>query len=132
MVNPGTFDHVAIEVAAFDERVEWMTTHLGFELRRVGHLRSDPDRRIAMLADRRGVKLELVEGPAGTVADRLLHVALAVDDVDATVAALTDAGADEVRAPHRFEPARSRTAEVQPPDGFPIQLVRYDDDSPDR
>lgn len=128
-------DHVALEVGDFDERVAWMTEHLGLELRRIGRLTSDHGRRIAMLADARGVKLELIEAPAsGTAtgtADAVTHVAFAVEDVAATEASLVDAGAEVVRPTARFEPAHSWTATVRPPLGVDVQLVRYDPGSPD-
>ena len=42
-------DHVAIDVVAFQSRLDFLT--------------ADPDRRIAMLADERDTKVQLAEGP---------------------------------------------------------------------
>lgn len=129
-----TIDHVAIEVGDFDARLGLLTGALGLELRRVGRLASDPTRRIAMLADPRGVKVELVEGTAG-LPDRLLHLAFDTDAptaVDTTFMALLAAGCAAATDPMQFEPARSRTATVTGPTGGVFQLVAYAADSPDR
>lgn len=127
-------DHVAIEVADLDGRVDHLCSHVGMSVVREGRLTKDPTRRIVMLGDGHGFKLELVEKPttSDTEADALLHLAWLVDDVDRTYEALVGAGSTPVTQPRRLEPARSRTATVQPPSGAPIQLVAYDDNSPDR
>lgn len=123
---------MAIEVGDFDARLDFFTEHLGLELRRVGRLVADTDRRIAMLADDQGTKIELVEG-GSSPDDRLLHLAFDVaapDAVDTTFAALVDVGCVPMTTPRRFEPSRSRTAMVGRPGGV-VQLVAYDHDSPD-
>lgn len=126
-------DHVAIAVADFDDRLAFLTGELGLCLRRMGRLNADPGRRIAMLADNRGVKIELVEaGAAGP--DALLHLAFdtgTADGVDAAFAALVGAGCDGTAEPARFEPARSRTATVRRAGGGVYQLVAYDAGSTD-
>lgn len=124
-------DHVAIEVPDFDAFLARMTSALGMVVRRVGALTSDPSRRIAMVSDSTGRKLEIVEGPAGGAAVGLLHVAWRVDDVDAEYSALLETGCTSVSAPRRLEAAKSRTATVADPEGAQIQLVTYDPDSPD-
>jgi hypothetical protein len=86
-----------------------------------------------MLADDRGVKLELVEA-ATAGPDALLHVAFDVgtpDGVDAAFAALVGDGCEGATAPGRFEAARSHTATVTRPGGGVYQLVAYDPDSTD-
>lgn len=126
-------DHVAIEIGDFDARIELLTGVAGMELRRIGRFTADPNRRIAMLADARGTKLELVEGTPGAP-DRLLHVAFgtaAPDDVDAVFADLLGAGCDAQQPPARFEPARSRSATVTHASGAVYQVVSYDADSTD-
>jgi len=125
-------DHVAIEVADFEAQIEFLTVQLGLTLRRTGSLVADPTRRVAMLADDVGTKIELVEGQPSTD-DRLLHLAFDVSlpaAVDTTFAALVAAGCTPTTDPRRFEPARSRTAMVARPGGV-VQLVAYDADSPD-
>lgn len=129
-----TIDHVAVEVGDFDARLELLTGALGLVLRRDGRLTADPTRRIAMLADPRGVKVELVEGPPGSP-DRLLHLAFGAEQpsgVDRAFDALLAAGCAATTEPIRFEPARSRTATVTGPHGGCYQVVAYDADAPDR
>jgi len=126
-------EHVAIAVADFDARLGFLTEQLGLGLRRIGRLTADPTRRIAMLADPRGVKVELVEA-ADDGPDALLHLAFDTAEagaVDATFAALVAGGCDPAAPPSRFEPARSRTATVSRPGGGVFQLVAYDADSTD-
>jgi hypothetical protein len=101
-------------------------------LQRIGRLVRDPARRIAMVGDGHGFKLELVEGADPDGSDRLLHVAWHVDDVDESHDRLIEAGCTSEREPFRLDAARGRTAIVQPPAGVPVQLVHYDADSPDR
>lgn len=127
-------DHVAVEVGDFDDRLRVLTDRLGFTLCRIGRLSADPDRRIAMVADPRGVKLELVEGVAGT-SDRLAHLALDVehpDRVDEFFGRMLAAGAVATTPPRRLEPAKSRTATARIGTGADLQFVAYDVDSPDR
>ncbi|MET0910520.1 MAG: VOC family protein [Ilumatobacteraceae bacterium] len=127
-------DHVAVEVSDFDARVEFLTATMGMTLQRMGELVSDPSRRVAMIGDGTGFKLELVEARAetGGGADRLSHVAFRVDDVDAEVEALVADGCVVERSARRFEPARSRTATLTGRGDLQVQLVAYDPDSPDR
>lgn len=127
-------DHVAIEVGDFDERLRFLTGDLGLGQIRLGRLAADPTRRVAMITDARGVKIELVEGDA-SADDRLLHLAFDVetaDVVDDVFDRLVGAGCDPVTEPRRFDPARSRTATVAHPTSARYQLVAYDLDSPDR
>ena len=119
-------DHIALQVSDFDERVA-LLEHLGMSVRRIGALSSDPTRRIAMLADDRGFKLELVE--AGQ--DGLAHLAFEVDDVEAATA---DAPPrlQVTRPPYRLGAARADSAMLADDGGLTVQFVRYDADSPDR
>jgi len=119
------FDHVAIEVPDLDAFVEAMTAGGLMRLLRRG-TRTGSGQRLAMLVDDHGQKVELIEGDAV----RFLHLAFEVADVDDTHSTLLGAGGGAVRAPHRIEPARARSAVVRIA-GVEVQLVRYDDDSPD-
>jgi methylmalonyl-CoA/ethylmalonyl-CoA epimerase len=125
-------DHVAVEVGDLDARLAFLTGHLGMRVQREGRLTSDPSRRIAMVGDGHGFKLELVEAADRAAPDRLVHVAWRVDDVDRAHGELRAAGCAPITEPRRLDAAGSRTATVQPTTGVPIQLVAYDDDSPDR
>jgi hypothetical protein len=121
------FDHVAIEVPDLDGFIDSMTSSGLMRLLRRG-TRTGSGQRLAMLVDEQGQKVELIEG-AGV---RFLHLAFQVADVAAAHAALVDAGAAPVRAPQRIEAAGALSSMVQAVGGVEVQLVRYDDDSPDR
>lgn len=122
-------DHVAIEVSDFDERLRILTEDLGMVVKRIGRLRSDPDRRMAMVSDAAGFKLEVIEGTSGS--GSFAHVAWRVLDVTAVHDRLVATGHRSVRAPAPLPPAKGETAVVADRAGLQIQLVRYDADSPD-
>ncbi|MDF1479317.1 VOC family protein [Leifsonia sp. H3M29-4] len=121
-------DHVALEVADFDTRIA-MLERLGMRVQRIGRKLDDPNRRIAMVGDGSGFKLELIEADT----DGHSHIAFYADDLERTFAELTadDGGFAPVREPARLVPAKGDTAVVVEPGGLRIQLIRYDDDSTD-
>jgi lactoylglutathione lyase len=51
------------------------------------------------------------------------HVALAVDDLDETLARLADQGIEPEREPYRVREGGSRLCFVQDPDGYRIELI---------
>jgi lactoylglutathione lyase len=51
------------------------------------------------------------------------HVALAVDDLDETLAALSGQGIEPEREPYRVREGGSRLCFVQDPDGYRIELI---------
>jgi lactoylglutathione lyase len=51
------------------------------------------------------------------------HVALAVDDLDETLAALAEQGIDPEREPYRVREGGSRICFVQDPNGYRIELI---------
>ena len=51
------------------------------------------------------------------------HIALAVDDLDVTLAALHDRGIEPEREPYRVREGGSRICFVQDPDGYRIELI---------
>lgn len=121
-------DHVGTEESDIDGRVDFLVDVLGFRVLRWGqHVVTG--RRIAMLADPGGTKLELME-----VEERggeLDHVAYRVGDVDAAHAVLLAAGCTELQAPFEIEAARARSSLVREPAGHTLQLICYRPDSPD-
>jgi catechol 2,3-dioxygenase-like lactoylglutathione lyase family enzyme len=127
-------DHVAIVVPDFDATVAMLTASLGLRCARIGRLGKDGTRRIAMIADGTGFKLEIIEaaeGPDAVTGPTLDHVALRVRDVDESHRLLLDAGFVEERPPRRLEPAHARTALLAEPNGMQVQVIRYDPTSPD-
>ena len=51
------------------------------------------------------------------------HIALAVDDLDATLAGLAEQGIEPEREPYRVREGGSRLCFVQDPDGYRIELI---------
>jgi lactoylglutathione lyase len=51
------------------------------------------------------------------------HIALAVDDLDATLARLKEEGIEPEREPYRVREGGSRLCFVQDPDGYRVELI---------
>ncbi len=51
------------------------------------------------------------------------HIAVGVDDLDATLAQLAEQGIEPERAPYRVREGGSRLCFVQDPDGYRIELI---------
>ena len=51
------------------------------------------------------------------------HVALTVDDIDATLARLADQGIEPERAPYTVREGGSRLTFVRDPDGYRVELI---------
>ena len=125
------FDHVAIEVNDFDDRVQALVNDIGMTLVRRG-IRYRTGQRIAMLGDETGVKLELIESDADQPA--FAHVAFRADEaeaVDEAEAALVQAGWSTVNPVHDLAAARARTTLVADRGGLHVQVIAYEPDSPD-
>ena len=121
-------DHVGTEEADVDARVAFLVDTLGFRVLRWGtHVVTG--RRIVMLTDPAGTKLELMEVAERTGA--LDHVGYRVADVDAAHAALLAAGCTEVRAPFEIAAAHARSSLVREAAGHQLQLIAYAPGSPD-
>ena len=72
------------------------------------------------------VELELTynhDGRAYDLGTAYGHVAYAVDDLDATLAALHEQGIEPEREPYRVREGGSRICFVQDPDGYRIELI---------
>ncbi|MBO4247973.1 MULTISPECIES: VOC family protein [Halomicrobium] len=115
--------HVALWVSDMDRAIEfytelglerqWSFTLDGVENVYVGgdhgelQLRHDPDRTTPIAPNRADVD----------------HVALTVDDTEATVERATDAGGTVVTAPTVIEPADAYVAFVEDPEGYVLEFV---------
>ena len=133
------FDHVAIEIREFDERIRSLTEHCGMRLLRRG-LRTSTGQRIAMVGDSAGTKIEFIEaaqaegdGDDGTHADHatFAHIAFRVDDAQSAVEEVDAAGWETKRPIHRLDAAKADTAMMADESGLTVQFISYDDDSPD-
>lgn len=124
----GQLDHVALGVHDLDERIAFYTGALGMRLGRIGkHVKTGG--RIAMIADRNGFKLELIELPNDEPGFQ--HLAYRVEDVGAAHASLVEQGCKTIRGPHEIGAAKAVTALVEDPSGTQIQIIKYAPDSPD-
>jgi hypothetical protein len=121
-------DHVAIEVADIDHRVETLLATGAFKLLREGK-QVTTGNRIFMLGDGTGFKLELIES-AAVSAPTFAHVALRVANVDQAQSALLEQGWAHSRGPNELAAARARTS-LSCDAGFDLQVISYAPDSPD-
>lgn len=126
-------DHVALEVRDFDDTIARLEGALGMHCVRVSTSMRDPSRRIAMVRDRAGFALEIIEAPSWHRGPPILdHVAFRVADVDDSYRALHGTGYTSQMTPRRIEAAQADTAVLADQGGLVVQVVRYDPDSPDR
>lgn len=127
-------DHVALEVDDIDERVQRLEA-AGLRVLRHG-TRYSTGQRIVMMGDGTGSKLELIEAepdPEGGTreAPAFAHLALRTDDADDAHRRLQAAGFESRSEPHDLAAARARSALLDGGGGFRVQVISYDDDSPD-
>lgn len=121
-------DHQGIETADIDADVAAFTA-AGMTVLRWG-THAVTGKRIALLCDGLASKIELMEVDAVTGA--LDHCAFAVSDLRTEHARSLGGGSVEERAPFRLAAARALTSFIRTPAGRLVQLVQYDEDSPDR
>ncbi len=118
MTTKPAFDHVALTTPDLDGLVQRLTDAFGM----IVEVRSD---QFALLADpATGLKLELGRSRAGEVHFR--HFGFRAEDLDSAHATLVEAGMQASEAPHRRDFARMYTSFLKQPDGFEVQLVKYD------
>jgi hypothetical protein len=122
-------DHYGVESADIEGEVAFQQEVLGMTLMRWG-THALTGLRIAMLHDGRASKLEVIEVAA--VNRALEHTAYATDDLPADYERALAGGATADRPPFRLEPALADSAFVRSRAGLLIQLICYDQDSPDR
>lgn len=128
-------DHVAIEVADLESSVEQLGEVHGLELIRWG-TRYSTGLPIAMMADANGFKVEVIQAGDGQpdtslARPRMDHMAFRVDDVDRAESELVGHDSTVLKPRHRLESAKADSALLQDPTGLKVQMVRYDEDSPD-
>ena len=121
-------DHVAIETTDIDADVAVMTQTLGLTAVRWGvHVLTG--KRIAMLGDATGMKLELIETPMPT--GSLAHIAFEVRDVEAAAATAVGVGCLSEIALMRIPAAGASISQVRTTAGTGLQFIVYDAGSPD-
>jgi catechol 2,3-dioxygenase-like lactoylglutathione lyase family enzyme len=118
-------EHVALNIPDPVKAVQWYAEHLGM---RIIRLSNEPPY-IHFIADSEGESLlEFYCNPAAEVPDYasmnplILHIAFAVDDIEATRARLVAAGATAVS--ETTAPNGDQLAMLRDPWGVPVQLVK--------
>jgi len=121
-------DHVAIEVASVDDFIEKLARTGGVRLLRRGTAVAT-GRPIAMLGDRTGMKVELIENPDVSGVS-FSHLAFGTDNIDASLSELTGSGWTLLRGPG-FIPAAKAKSALLTGRGLEFQVLEYAPDSPD-
>ena len=120
--------HTCMNVSDADELADWYVDQLGFE-RSWEFTSEDGETRNVYVADDSGVEIQLSDTDGdddfeqGTAWD---HLALGVEDVDATFAEIDHHGV--VQEPSDQPAAGARTAFVKDPDGHVVELIEPLDD----
>ncbi|WP_021597423.1 VOC family protein [Actinomadura welshii] len=119
--------HPAYRVADLPASLDFYTA-LGYEL--LGRVDVGGGTHLAMLKfpDDEVVALELVHRPDGGPVDigtGFSHLAVQVDDLDATIEALARAGLSPGRPERPGGPDGPRTSWLTDPDGYTIELVQW-------
>jgi lactoylglutathione lyase len=101
---------------------------LGLEQRRKLPIRDEALNYFLGIPGRDGPELELTynfEAPAGgyDVGTGYGHIALSVDDLDTTLAALGEKGIEPERPPYTVREGGSRICFVRDPDGYRVELI---------
>jgi catechol 2,3-dioxygenase-like lactoylglutathione lyase family enzyme len=123
------FDHAGIETSSIEGDVRVYVEAFGLRRIRWG-THSLTGRRIAMLSDGQGVKLELIEVREPTPRP-LAHVAFRTADLEGAHAGAIAAGCRGEGETRRIDAARAMAAMVRLPTGGLVQLIRYEPGSPD-
>lgn len=126
----GRIDHFALGVPDLEAAIARFTGATGLRLIRRGTL-GRTGGAMAMIGDGTGMKIELVE-TAGKGAPALLHIAFRSDDVatDAVELQVQD-GFTLLRGPNPLPAAAALSALFSDGAGLELQIIQYDDDSPD-
>jgi catechol 2,3-dioxygenase-like lactoylglutathione lyase family enzyme len=120
------FEHFAINVEDPPAVAAWYVDHLGMKVVRS----AGPPAHMHFLADTTDrVVIELYNNPPDLIPDyaaqdpQVLHIAFAVEDIDATIARLAAAGATRVGGPGQT-PFGDTLSMLRDPWGFAIQLTQ--------
>ena len=111
-------DHIAFTVPDLDALIDRLTADFGM-------LVESRSEQFAIVVDP-ATKLKMELGKSRDTGVHFRHFGFRADDVDSAHTALTEGGMAETTAPHRRDFARMYTSFLKQPDGFEIQLVKYD------
>ncbi|MGM0606291.1 MAG: VOC family protein [Halobacteriota archaeon] len=115
--------HTCLNVSDADRTADWYVEQLGFE-RSWEFTTEDGSTRNVYVADENGVEFQLSDTDGvepSDDGDLFDHVAVKVDDVDATFDRIDHHGV--VKAPGDQPAAGARTAFVKDPDGHAVELI---------
>jgi lactoylglutathione lyase len=104
---------------------------LGFEKRRELPIRDEAVNYFLGIPDHESPELELTynfDTPEGGYepGTGYGHIAVTVDDLDATLAALAEKGIEPERPPYSVREGGSRICFVRDPDGYRVELIEQD------
>ncbi len=128
-MSVGRLDHVALAVADIDDFVEKLVATGALRVVRHGTLISS-GRRLVMLGDGTGIKIEVMENPEA-VSVALDHIAFRCDDVAATANGLVEQGWKLTSGPRDVPAAHAEAATMTCDKGFRLQVLDYRPTSPD-
>jgi lactoylglutathione lyase len=122
-----TFIHTCYRVTDPERSVAFYEA-LGFEKRRELPIREEAVNYFLGIPGEDGPELELTynfETPDGgyEVGTGYGHIALTVDDLNATLAALSEEGIQPERPPYSVREGGSRICFVRDPDGYRVELI---------
>jgi catechol 2,3-dioxygenase-like lactoylglutathione lyase family enzyme len=122
-------DHIAIEVPNIEEYIDKLVATGGLKLLRRG-VATATGASIAMLGDRVGMKIELIENSEAD-APGFLHIAFRSNDVEQAIANSTASRWSLLRGPSDIAAARARSAFLGDKAGFEFQVLTYGEGSAD-
>ena len=99
---------------------------LGFEKRRELPIREEAVNYFLGIPGKNGPELELTYNfgvDSYELGTAYGHIAVTVDDIDATLAALAEKGIEPEKPPYRVREGGSRIAFVRDPDGYRVELI---------
>jgi hypothetical protein len=124
----GRIDHIAIEVEDFVGRIAQLVSTGALRVIRYGT--TGGGKRLAMLGDGTGMKIEIVEC-MGAKEPRFLHFAFLSEDIDGACRTLVEQGWTPKFGPAALPAAKAYTAMLTDGAGLDVQVIHYDPSSPD-
>ncbi len=111
-------DHIAFTVPDLNALIDRLTSDFGM-------LVESRSEQFAIVVDPVS-KLKMELGKSRDAGVHFRHFGFRTDDVDGAHNSLAEAGMQVSTSPHRRDFARMYTSFLKQPDGFEVQLVKYD------
>jgi lactoylglutathione lyase len=123
----GAFLHTCYRVADLDRSIAFYTECLGMELRRTMPIRDEAINAFLSYAGDEESRLELTFNHGRTepyeIGTGYGHIALGVENMEQTLAALAEKGIEPEKPPYRVREGGSLLCFVRDPDGYRIELI---------